>query len=95
MELYAAEEPLYTYYMIPESVDVRSELLPTITQADTVTLEYDEETKKHTCIIRNSEKGFEQTLKLKQKETNYLRRLLNEIPEIDTSEEGNIVYPHY
>lgn len=92
LELPPNGEPYYTSYDIPDGEDVDCPLLPAINLSTNVSIEYDEDTKKHICRLRNWNTGLEQSYNLTQKEVNELRRCLNLNPSIDTSQEGNVIY---
>ncbi len=91
LELPPDSEPYYTFYDIPENIDIDCPTLPAINLSTYVVIEYDEETKKHECRLRNWDTGFEQTYNLTQKDVNEVRRCLNLNPNIDTSQEGNVI----
>ena len=92
LELPPDGEPYYTFYDIPDNEDVDCPLLPAINLSTDVVIEYDEDTKKHKCKLRNWKTRFEQSYNLTQKEVNEVRRCLNFNPNIDTSQEGNILW---
>lgn len=91
LELPPDSEPYYTFYDIPANKDIDCPLLPAIKLSTHVVIEYDEETKKHECRLSNWDTGFEQSYSLTQKEVNEMRKCLNLNPNIDTSQEGNVI----
>lgn len=92
LELPPDGEPYYTSYDISKGENVDCPLLPAINLSTYVVIEYDEDTKKHKCRLRNWNTQFEQSYNLTQKEVNEVRRCLNLNPNIDTSQEGNVIW---
>ena len=91
LELPSSGEPGLLFYDIPKDVTIDCPLLPAINLSTSVIIEYDEDTKKHKCKLRNWDTHFEQSFKLTKKEVNEIRKSLNSNPYIDTSENGNLI----